>query len=285
MESFWNWWQHLPGNIDPVIFQFGGFKLKYYGLMYLVGFAITYFVALYRVKTEARWKNVTTEHLQGLIIAMIIGLMLGSRLGYVVFYKLGYYLAHPWEIVLPISFENGFQITGIAGMSYHGGVIGAFIALCYYARRSKVGVRNCADLVPIGGTLGYTFGRIGNFMNGELFGRITEAPIGMYFPRGGHMLRHPSQLYEAFGEGIVLFLFLWFTRKKVTTPGTTFALYISGYAAIRFVIEFFRQPDRHLGFVLFSLSMGQVLCGIYMLGGICFYLICRRIYLKEQRTA
>lgn len=282
MESFWTWWQHLPGNIDPVIFQFGGFKLKYYGVMYLVGFAITYFVALYRINTEARWKNVTKEDVQGLIVTMIVGLMIGSRLGYVFFYKPGYYLAHPLEIVLPFSFENGFHFTGLAGMSYHGGVICAFIAMCYYGRKSKMGIRNAGDLVPIGGTLGYTFGRLGNFLNGELFGRVTEASIGMYFPRGGTALRHPSQLYEAFGEGIVLFLFLWFTRKKIKTPGTTFALYISGYAFIRFFIEFFREPDKHLGFVFFSFSMGQVLCGIYFALGIGFYLLSRWARTREQ---
>jgi len=276
MDSFWHWWQHIPEHINPVIFQIGSFRLQYYGLMYLVGFGVTYAIALYRLKTEDRWQ-ISKEHLQGLLTAIIIGLIVGARLGYVLFYNLSYYTAHPLEIILPFSFRNGIHFTGISGMSYHGGLIGAFIGLCLYTRKYNLGIRNGVDLLTPGGALGYTFGRIGNFMNGELWGRVTTAPIGMYFPHAtGHALRHPSQLYEAFGEGVLLFIVLWSLRRRVHTPGAMFSFYLIGYATVRFIIEFFRQPDPQLGFVFLSFSMGQILCSIMIVIGIAFYFVCRR---------
>lgn len=278
MDAFLNWWQHLPSHIDPVIFRVGSFRLQYYGLMYLVGFGITYAMALYRLKTEERWHFFTKEHLQGLLTAMIIGLIVGARLGYVVFYKPAYFLAHPLEIVMPFEFHNGFRFTGISGMSYHGGLIGAFIGLCYYTLKFNLGIANGADLLAPGGALGYTFGRLGNFINGELWGRVTTSPIGMYFPHadGGRALRHPSQLYEAFGEGILLFILLWSIRRRVRQPGAIFALYLTGYATARFIIEFFRQPDAHLGFIFLKFSMGQILCSLMIVAGVCFYFISKK---------
>ena len=265
MDSFWNWWQHLPEHIDPVIFQIGSFRLQYYGLMYLAAFATTYMIARYRLKTENRW-DLSVEHLQGLMTAMIIGLILGARLGYVLFYNLSYYAGHPLEIFLPFEFQGGIRFTGISGMSYHGGLVGTLLGLCGYSHKYKLGALNALDLLAPCGAAGYTFGRIGNFLNGELWGRMTTVPIGMHFPHAeGHALRHPSQLYEAFGEGIFLFLVLWSFRRRMRTPGVMFCFYIIGYGAVRFVIEFFREPDAHLGFVFFSFSMGQVLCSAMML--------------------
>lgn len=282
MDAFLNWWQHLPSHLNPVIFSLGSFRLQYYGLMYLVGFGVTYFVALYRLKTEDRWDFFSKEHLQGLLTAMIVGLIIGARLGYVVFYKPAYFASHPLEIIMPFEFRNGFRFTGISGMSYHGGLIGAFIGLFYYTRKFKLGIANGADLLAPGGALGYTFGRLGNFINGELWGRVTTAPIGMYFPHapdGGTLLRHPSQLYEAFGEGILLFIFLWLVRRRVRTPGAIFALYLVGYATARFIIEFFRQPDAHLGFIFWKFSMGQILCSLMIVAAACFY------FIQKRRTA
>ena len=276
MNAFWHWWQHLPSHINPVIFHIGSFRLQYYGLMYLVAFATTYLLARYRLKSEARWQ-LTIDDLQGLMTAMIIGLIVGARIGYVLFYNAAYYAAHPLEIVLPFSFEGGFRFTGISGMSYHGGLIGALLGLGWYARKYKIGARNALDLLSPCGAAGYTFGRIGNFLNGELWGRITTAPIGMYFPRApGHSLRHPSQLYEAFGEGILLFIILWSLRRRVKTPGAMFALYLIGYGTVRFVIEFFRQPDAQLGFVFLFFSMGQILCSLMILAGIALLVFLRR---------
>lgn len=272
MNEFWMWWQHLPERIDPVIFQIGSFKLQYYGLMYLLAFTATYLLASYRLKKESRWQ-LSQEDLQGLITAMIIGLIVGARLGYVIFYNMGYYLQHPLEIILPVQFSNGLQFTGISGMSYHGGLICAIIGAWWYIRKHQLDFKPMADLFIPCIPLAYTFGRIGNFINGELWGRVTTVPWGMYFPTGGPLLRHPSQLYEAFGEGIVLFLVLWPLRNKVKISGAMLPIYLMGYGAIRFVIEYFRQPDDHLGFVLLNLSMGQMLCAAMIAsGGLLLYL-------------
>ncbi len=268
MSEFWNWWQHIPEHLDPVIFQIGSFRLQYYGLMYLVAFGFAYLVAKYRLKTEERWEF-TNEDLQGLLTTMIVGLIVGARLGYVIFYNPAYYWRHPLEIVIPFDFSNGIRFVGISGMSYHGGLIGTFTGLCWFSIKNRLGVFNSADLLAPGGALGYTFGRLGNFINGELWGRVTSSPIGMHFPGArDSSLRHPSQLYEAFGEGILLFLVLWFLRRRLTTPGTTFAVYLMGYGVVRFVIEYFRQPDAQLGFVFLSFSMGQLLCSAMILCGV-----------------
>jgi phosphatidylglycerol:prolipoprotein diacylglycerol transferase len=267
MNTFWQWWQHIPEKIDPVIFEIGGFKLQYYGLMYLVAFGLTFALVNYRIKNENRW-DLSEEHLQGLITSMIIGLVIGGRLGYVVFYNLEYYLQHPLEVILPVSFKNGFHFTGISGMSYHGGLICTIVGAWWYIRKNNLNFRRMVDLwvpcIPIA----YTFGRLGNFINGELWGRSTTVPWGMYFPTGGSTLRHPSQLYEAFGEGIILFAVIWPLRNKVRIPGAMLPIYLFGYGMIRFIIEYFRQPDEHLGFILFSFSMGQLLCTAMMLTGL-----------------
>lgn len=267
MAAFWHWWQHLPENIDPVIFQIGGFKLQYYGLMYLVAFATTYLLASYRIKKEDQW-DLSQDHLQGLLTAMIIGLVVGARLGYVLFYNLNYYLEHPLEIILPVSFNGGVRFTGISGMSYHGGLICTIIAAGWYIRKSNLNFRAMADLFIPCIPAAYTFGRLGNFINGELWGRATTVPWGMYFPTGGPDLRHPSQLYEAVGEGILLFLILWPLRNKVRPPGAMLSLYLIGYGTVRFIIEFFREPDEHLSFVFLKFSMGQVLCTGMVIAGI-----------------
>ena len=266
MNSFWHWWQHLPEHMNPVIFQIGSFRLQYYGLMYLVAFGVTYALASYRLKKEPRWQ-LSNDHLQGLLTAMIIGLVIGARLGYVLFYNLPYYTEHPLEIILPFSFTNGFHFTGISGMSYHGGLICTIIGAWWYIHRNKLDFKEMADLLIPCIPLGYTFGRLGNFINGELWGRPTTVPWGMYFPSGGPVLRHPSQLYEAFGEGVLLFVVLWPLRNKIRTPGAMLALYLMGYGTVRFVIEYFRQPDEQLGFVFLGFSMGQILCSVMIAAG------------------
>ena len=277
MAEFLDWWQHLPSRMDPVILEIGGFKLQYYGLMYIVAFAITYGLAKYRIGRERRFQ-IDVEQLQGLITALILGLILGGRLGYVLFYNLSYYLTHPLEIVLPFSFSDGFHFTGITGMSYHGGLIGAVVAGVLYCRRHGLTFLKMADLIIPCIPLGYTFGRLGNFINGELYGRVTSHPIGMFFPLApGSARRHPSQLYEAFFEGIVLFIVLWTVKGRVATRGGMLALYLMGYGLVRFFIEYARQPDAHLGLVMLTLSMGQVLCLVMMAAGGLLW-----VYLKRQ---
>lgn len=282
MGDFLYWWQHLPEHMDPVIFEIGSFRLQYYGLMYIVAFAFTYGLAYYRLRREDRFQ-IDVEQLQGLMTAMILGLIIGARLGYVLFYHFSYYLHHPLEIVLPFEFSGGIRFTGITGMSYHGGLIGVAVAMVIFVRKNQLDFFRTADLIAPCIPLGYTFGRLGNFINGELYGRVTTHPIGMYFPlASGLERRHPSQLYEAFFEGIVLFIVLWMVKNRITMRGAMLALYLMGYGLVRFFIEYARQPDAHLGFVFLSLSMGQLLCLAMILAGAGLLVILRTITPKPS---
>lgn len=277
MDRFWTWWQHLPEHINPLLIEIGVLKIQYYGLMYLVAFGLTYILVIYRNRTEDRF-DLTLDQINTLTTYLILGLIIGARIGYVLVYSLPYYAQHPLQIVLPFSFENGVTFTGIAGMSYHGGLVGVLIAGYLYIRKNGLDFWRLVDLYVPAIPLGYTFGRLGNFINGELFGRVTASPIGMYFPLApDDAARHPSQLYEAFFEGIVLFGVLWLLRKRVRRPdGVFLCLYLFGYGLVRFGIEFFRQPDPQLGFILPGISMGQILCGLMMLGAGALYLFLRR---------
>jgi phosphatidylglycerol:prolipoprotein diacylglycerol transferase len=277
MGDFVYWWQHLPAHMDPVILEIGGFKLQYYGLTYIVAFAITYGLATYRLRREDRFQ-IDAERLQGLMTAMILGLIVGARLGYVLFYNFSYYLHHPLEVILPFEFSGGIRFTGITGMSYHGGLIGVVAATVIFVRKNRLDFFDMADLIVPCIPLGYTFGRVGNFINGELFGRATTHPIGMFFPLApGPDRRHPSQLYEAFFEGIVLFIVLWAVKNRAAPRGAMLALYLMGYGLVRFIIEYARQPDAHLGFIFFSLSMGQLLCLAMILAGALLLLHLKRL--------
>ena len=266
MESLINTWQHLPAQMSPNLFSIGSFQLRYYSLMYLVAFAIVYFLALYRIKHE-NYKY-TSENIQNYLVWAMIGVIIGGRFGYALFYNFGYYFQHPLEIILPFDFSNGIKFVGLSGMSYHGGLIGVVIASIFFCRKYKIQFWHFVDLLCPTIPLGYTFGRIGNFINGELYGRVTTVPWGMYFPLDpSQSLRHPSQLYEALFEGIVLFILLWLIRKKKMFDGFLIGIYICGYGFVRFFIEFFREPDSQLGFVLGSLSMGQILCLLMFAAG------------------
>jgi phosphatidylglycerol:prolipoprotein diacylglycerol transferase len=267
MESLINTWQHLPVQISPTIFSFGSFQLRYYSLMYLVAFAVVYFLTLYRIKNEGY--EYTAETIQDYLVWAMLGVIIGGRFGYALFYNFGYYFHHPLEIILPFDFSHGFKFIGISGMSYHGGLIGVVIVFILFCRKNKIKLWKFVDLFCPAIPLGYTFGRIGNFINGELFGRVTTMPWGMYFPFDLTLsLRHPSQLYEALFEGIVLFILLWLIRKKKMFDGFLVGIYICGYGFVRFFIEFFREPDYQLGLVLGFMSMGQVLCLLMMAAGI-----------------
>jgi len=271
MESFITFWQHLPSSISPTLFSIGSFQLRYYSLMYLVAFAVVYFLFLYRIKRKEI--NVTSEFFQDYLVWAMVGLIVGARFGYALFYNFSYYLQHPLEIVLPFDMQNGFRFVGLSGMSYHGGLLGVVLVTFYYCHKNKINVWQFGDWLCAAAPLGYMFGRIGNFLNGELWGRATNVPWGMYFPMdGAQALRHPSQLYEALFEGLFLFCVLWPIRKKNPFPGFTVGLYIIGYGLVRFIIEFFREPDAHLGFVLGFNTMGQVLCIAMMLTGVAIIL-------------
>jgi len=267
MHDFTSWWQHLPYEMNPVIFSVGGFAIRWYGTMYIIAFAIVYLLSRYRIATE---KLPFDKEFPGDALTWAMGgVLIGGRLGYILFYGFDQFLRDPVGILIPINFSGTCAFAGITGMSFHGGLIGVALALWLFSRKHKVDFLRTVDLFIPALPLGYTFGRLGNFINGELYGRVTTSAIGMYFPNAPTFaLRHPSQLYEAFFEGIVLFVILWTIRKKAPWPGYLSGLYLIGYGTVRFFIEFYREPDAHLGFVLMGLSMGQVLCFLMIAAGI-----------------
>jgi len=249
-------------QIDPTIFSIGPLHVRWYGLMYVLGFIASYFL----VKKQIREQNYTrlADHFENLNLILILCVVLGGRLGYVLFYNLPYFLEHPLEI----------PATWNGGMSFHGACIALFIGSLLYCKRQSLPYWPTADIYTVTFPLGIMFGRIGNFINGELFGRVTDAPLGMVFPGGGPLPRHPSQLYEATLEGAVLFLILWSIRKKPWEQkrywphGSMFSLFLICYGVFRITVENFREPDPQLGFLVGSLTMGQLLSSIMVLTGV-----------------
>ncbi len=219
--------------------------------MYVLGFVAAYF--LIGVQKGAKRLGLQGKRLQDLVFYMALGLVAGARLGYILFYQyanLGYYLRHPLEI---IAVWHG-------GMSFHGGFIGVVMAAILFCRIHKLPFLQVADAVIVTAPVGLFFGRLGNFINGELYGRATSVPWAMVFPSSPGVPRHPSQLYEAGLEGVVLFVVLWVLKDRMKRPGAMVALFLAGYGAMRFVVEFFRAPDAQIGLFLGFFSMGQFLC-------------------------
>jgi phosphatidylglycerol:prolipoprotein diacylglycerol transferase len=260
-------WAIIPGirhgeemipfpEIRPYILKVGPLQLRWYGLMYLFGFAGSWLLVRRAVRERAI--ALTAEDIGTLYTWCIVGLLAGARLGYVVFYNLSYYLDHP--LAVAAVWEGG--------MSFHGGLIGSVFAGYLFARRSGMRRFLLADLVMATAPVGLFFGRLGNFINGELFGRRTDVPWAMVFPLGGEGPRHPSQLYEAFCEGIVLLAILQIVGRTTRREGTVTALFLVLYGALRFLIEFTREPDSHLGFVAGPLTMGQLLCLVMIAAGL-----------------
>lgn len=258
-------YQNLPNKIDPIFFSIGFFSVHWYSIMWLTVMLVTYFLLILRIKKGEG--NYEKDFIQDLVLNGFLGALIGGRLGYVLFYNLSYYLNHPLSIISPYDFTEKVW-TGIYGMSFHGGAVGLILAFIWTAKKYKKEFLAVFDFVMPVFPLGYFFGRLGNFFNGELVGRATEKSWGMYF-NGETFLRHPSQLYEAFGEGLLVFLILWFLRNRKFPAGFLSSLYLVFYGIIRFFLEFFRQPDEQLGFVLFGfLTMGQILCLMMILIGV-----------------
>lgn len=245
--------------IDPLLFEYGPLRVSWYGLMYVFGFLISYFLVLYQVRKKDF--GLSKPEIENLFFYLIIGLAVGARLGYVVFYNLGMYLKDPLEI---FAIWHG-------GMSFHGGLIGVLIVGILFSWKNRKPFWKLADLLTVTAPVGLALGRIGNFINGELYGRVTEVPWGMVFPLGGPLPRHPSQLYESALEGFLLFAILWGLKDKKLPEGGILPLFLIFYGIFRFFIEFFREPDTQLGFILGPFSMGQVLCFLMILGGIALY--------------
>jgi len=224
--------------------------------MYLLAFVLGYFVI--RSELKRKLGAVPVEAADDLLFYLIMGLLLGGRIGYVLFYNLKEYLHAPWEV---FAIWHG-------GMSFHGGLIGMLVSGYFFARKRKAVFLDLADIGALAAPLGLMLGRIGNFINGELYGRVTSVPWGIVFPGGGPLPRHPSQLYEALFEGPILFIILWCLRTRLKTPGELLVAFLWGYGIFRFTIEFFREPDPQLGFLIEGLTMGQLLCLGMIAGGV-----------------
>ncbi|MFZ2445203.1 MAG: prolipoprotein diacylglyceryl transferase [Syntrophobacteraceae bacterium] len=237
-------------NIDPDIVKIGPVTVRWYGVMYVLGFIASYFL----IQKQERSKQIglVGTVAQDLIFYLAIGLIVGGRLGYILFYEyndFGTYIKNPLEIIA----------TWHGGMSFHGGMIGCVLAGWIFARRKKIPFAALADSTIVTAPIGLMFGRLGNFINGELLGRPSDVPWAMIFPAGGPLPRHPTQLYESFAEGLLLFLILWFLRKKPFKDGMMVVFFLLFYGIFRFIIEFFKEPDPQLGYLL-DMTMGQILC-------------------------
>ncbi len=253
-------------EIDPVIFHVGPLSVRWYGLMYLLGFGAAY--VLIRHLSRLRSLDLSRDGVSDLLFYGVLGVVLGGRLGYVLFYNPLQYLSRPLEV---------FAVWQ-GGMSFHGGLLGVIIAVVIFCRRRKLPILLTGDILATSATIGLGLGRIGNFINGELWGRTTDLPWGMIFPGGGPLPRHPSQLYEAALEGLLLFIILYSLHRRKVAEGIPFFCFFIGYGLFRFLIEFVRQPDAHLGFLWGGATMGQLLSLPMILFGLagCFYLYRQR---------
>ena len=251
----------FTNNFDPVAFQIMSFEIRWYSLAYIAGIVIGWSLC----KKIFIQKSNINEKFDDYITYLIIGIIIGGRLGYVVFYNFNFYINNILDI---------FKIWE-GGMSFHGGLIGIIIASIFFAKKNDQDFFSYTDLVSLVAPIGIFFGRLANFVNSELYGTYSEVPWSVTFIKVDNLSRHPSQLYEAILEGIILFLILMYFRKKnyLTKPGLISGLFLIFYSIFRFFIEFFRVPDEQLGYLIFKLSMGQIISLIFLsIGIIIFYL-------------
>ncbi len=257
-------------HIPPVIVSVGPLALRWYGLMYVIAYFVGYRLALARIRRGA--SALTEKNLDDLLAYLVVGMLIGARLIYVLVYDFPGYRSHP---LLVLAVWKG-------GLSFHGAILGMAVAVALFARRHRLPFLAVADTIAVAGTIGLFFGRIGNFINGELYGRPSNVPWAMIFPDDRlHVPRHPSQLYEAFAEGILLALVLWFLDRRAHRKGWYWnglltSAFLIGYALLRFLLEFTRQPDAQLGLVVAGFSMGQLLSTIMLLAGVVLLIVSRR---------
>jgi len=247
-------------QFDPVAIHLGSFGIHWYGLMYLTGFLGFLLLGKYQVKHKP-WFNWNVEMVDDALFYGAMGVILGGRLGYVLFYQASYFIQHPLEI---------FAVWQ-GGMSFHGGFLGVLVAMFLFNKKYPQPWLKTMDFIAPLVPLGLGAGRMGNFINGELWGRVTDGPVGMIFPQADNLARHPSQLYEFALEGVVLFILLWWFSNKQRPIGAISALFLIGYGGFRFIAEYTREPDAFLGLLGLGLSMGQwlslpmVILGVWML--------------------
>lgn len=236
-------------NINPIAFQVGPFAVHWYGLAYVVGILGWWQYSLWLTK---KFPYIIRQLIDDYLVWAVLGVIVGGRLGYVLLYNPSKYMANPLEI---------FQVWK-GGMAFHGGLLGVVIATAIYAKRRGIYFLNFSDLACCGVPIGLFFGRLANFVNGELYGRVADIPWGIVFPQGGPLQRHPSQLYEAFSEGLLLFVLLSFGALYTRWPhrrGLLTGIFLTGYALARMTAECFREPDVFLGYFSGGFTMGQIL--------------------------
>lgn len=260
-------------NINPVAIELGPLTVHWYGITYLVAFLAGWWLATHRAKKPGSgWKP---EEIGDAVFYIVIGVIVGGKLGSLLFYQTELLFTRPLDALNPFS-EYGFR-----GMSFHGGFIGVLVAFWYYAKVTDRTFFQVSDFFAPAFPIGLGAGRIGNFINGELYGRITDVPWGMVFPHAGPEPRHPNQLYQFFGEGIVLFLIVWWFSSKDRPLRAVSGVFVMCYGIYRFLVEFVRQPDAELGFIAFDwLTMGQLLSLPMILAGLIMLLTA---YSKKAR--
>ena len=264
-------WQNIYSHFNPIAFNLGPVAVHWYGLMYALALLSAIFVAKWFIKHDKL--PISNDLFDSYIWWAEIGVILGARLGYVLFYDTNtmYYLTHPWQIFNP--YIDGVY-AGISGMSYHGAFLGFIIASYLFCRKNKVSFWFITDIAVLGISAAYVFGRIGNFFNQELVGRATDVPWGIYV---GNVLRHPSQLYEAILEGLLVFAILVYIRKRKSFDGQLALMYGILYSITRIIAEFFRQPDSQLGFIYSNwLTMGILQSSLILV-------ICMILYVKIRK--
>jgi phosphatidylglycerol:prolipoprotein diacylglycerol transferase len=244
-------------QFDPVALQLGPLSIHWYGLMYLAGFMTFLWLGRKRITTLNN-PQINAKLLDDLLFYGVLGVILGGRLGYVLFYKAGYYSAHPLEI---------FAVWQ-GGMSFHGGFLGVLMAMAWFAHKHQLRWLQLTDFIAPLVPPGLAFGRLGNFINGELWGRPTDVPWAMVFPKVDNLPRHPSELYEFALEGVLLFTLLWLYARKPRPVGAVSGLFLIGYGSFRFLVEFTREPDDFLGLLSLGMSMGQWLSLPMVIAGV-----------------
>ncbi|MEO5339679.1 MAG: prolipoprotein diacylglyceryl transferase [Magnetococcus sp. MYC-9] len=254
---------HYP-TIDPIIFQVGPLAVRWYGLMYSLAFLIGWPMLLSRARRFL--PQLSPDQVGDLILWILLGVILGGRTGYILFYQWDYYLNEPWAMLRVWE----------GGMAFHGGLVGVLTVCVLFSRQAQVSCLALADLVAPIAPIGFFLGRIGNFINGELWGRATDLPWGMVFPGAGPEPRHPSQLYQAGLEGLLLFLLLQWLGRVPRPNGFLLGWFLAGYGACRFLVEFVRQPDPQLGLLALGLTMGQWLSIPMMVVGTALWLFVLR---------
>ena len=246
-------------NLDPVAFELFSFQIRWYSLSYIIGILLGWVYCKKIIRDESI-KNLFDD----LITFIILGIIIGGRLGYILLYNSFYFFKNPLEIFM---LWNG-------GMSFHGGLLGIIFVTIIYGKKNNQNPYKFLDVIAIAAPIGIFFGRISNFINSELYGRATDAYWSVIFTKVDDVSRHPSQLYEAFFEGIILFMLMNYFLKKnyLSRPGFLSSLFLIFYSFFRFFIEFLRQPDEHIGFVIMYLSMGQIISvGFFLIGLLLFF--------------